>query len=123
MTKLMIWDKMIKLIDTKINKINKTTHISLKFKDTHLGKDQYKFLKERLKMFKSYINSEYSLESQTQYNESSELLLIGITIIIPDHIMTKDPEKSTETIMDPIIIFQKFYEAQNTIFKQKHNNI
>ena len=46
---------MIKLIDTKINKINKTTHISLKFKDTHLGKDQYKFLKERLKMFKSYI--------------------------------------------------------------------
>jgi hypothetical protein len=114
---------MIKLIDTKINKINKTTHISLQFEDTYLSKDQYKFIKERLKMFESYINSEYSLEYQTQYNQSSELLFIGVTIIIPDHLMPKDPEKSTETIMDPIIIFQKFYEAQNTIFKKKHRNI
>ena len=113
----------------KINKINKTTYISLKFEDTCLSKDQYKFLKERLKMFEFYINSEYSLEYQTQYNESSELLLIGITIINRYHYYnpgsshTKRSWEINWNNYDPIIIFQKFYEAQNTIFKKKHRNI
>jgi hypothetical protein len=112
---------MIKLTDTKINKINHgATEVSFNFEDAGLKKNEYKFLKERLNMFKSYVNSEYSIKSEIRYNEFSEILFIRIIIKIPDNLMPKDPVKSTETIMDPIILFQKFYQAQKEIYQRKY---
>ena len=112
---------MIKLIDKKINKIKTSaTYISIKFEDTQISKKQYTFLNDRMYRYKFYINNEYTLKSEIEYDESSKLLSIGINVKIPDHFIPKDPEKAKETIVDPIDVFKKFYEAQNEIFKKNH---
>jgi hypothetical protein len=58
-----------------------------------------------------------------EYDESSQLLSIEINIIIPDHHIPKDPEKAKETIMDPIDVFQTFYEVETLIYKRNHEKV
>ena len=97
-----------------------TTDLFLKFEDNPVNNDQYTFLKDKLDTFKFYINNDYSMESEIQYNEVSEILIIGITIIIPDQFMPEDFEKCTEIIMNKINLFLNFYEAQNVLYKKNN---
>ena len=60
------------------------------------------------------------LNLKLQYDTSSQLLSIGINIIIPDNYIPREPEKSNEILMDPINMFQIFYDAQNKIYDRKH---
>jgi hypothetical protein len=112
---------MLKTNDIQINKITlAASNISVTFEDSKVKIDNYKFLKNRLSRFKFYINSEYSLKSELQYDESSELLSIGLNIIIPTQYLPDDPNKTNEILMEPINTFQMFYDAQNEIYKRKH---
>jgi hypothetical protein len=59
------------------------------------------------------------LNLKLQYDTSSQLLSIGINIIIPDNYIPREPEKANEILMDPINTFQIFYDAQNEIYNRK----
>ncbi len=112
---------MLKTNDIQIEKIDlAVTNISVTFEDLEVQPEKYTFLKDRLNKFKYYINSEYSLKTELQYNNSSQLLLIGIRIVIPDNYIPEDPIKADKIILDPINTFQMFYDAQNEIYKRKH---
>ena len=115
---------MLKTNDIQINKIKlEATNISVTFEEPEVHPEQYIFVKDRLNNYKLYINSEYSFKSELQYDKSSQILAIGINIIIPDHYIPKDPNKANEILMDPINTFQMFYNAQNEIYKRKHQKI
>jgi hypothetical protein len=115
---------MLKTNDIQIEKIKLAeTYISAKLEDPEVQVEQYYFLKDRLITYKFYINSEYSLKSEIEYDESSKLLSIGINIIIPDHYIPDDTKKANEILMDPINTFQLFYDAQNKIYERKHLKI
>ena len=60
------------------------------------------------------------MKFDSYYDESLKLFLIDLNIIIPYFLIPKDPEKSTDLIMEPIMVFQLFYEAQNQIFKKNY---
>jgi hypothetical protein len=112
---------MLKTNDIQINKIKlASTEISAILEDPEVQPKQYAFLKSRLTTYKLYINSEYSLKSEIQYDKPSKLLSIGINIIIPDQYIPNDPNKANEILMDPINTFQIFYDAQNEIYNRKH---
>ena len=112
---------MLKTNDIQIKKIKlDATNILVKLEDNEVTPEQYTFLKQRLKTYKFYINSEYTFKSEIEYDKSSQLLSIGINIIIPEYLIPKDPEKANETIMDPIDIFQIFYEVEILIYKRNH---
>ena len=113
---------MLKTNDIQIKKINlAASNISVTFEDSKVKIEHYKFLKNRLSTFKFYINSEYSLKSELQYDESSQLLSIGLNIIIPTQYLPDDPNKTNEILMEPINTFQLFYDAQNEIYKRKQS--
>ena len=115
---------MLKTSDIQIEKIKlDATNISVIFDDPEVPHGKYNFLKDRLSNYKLYINSEYSFKSELQYDKSSQLLSIGINIIIPVQYIPTDPTKANEILMDPINTFQIFYDAQNEIYKQKHRKI
>jgi hypothetical protein len=115
---------MLKTNDIQINKIKlEATEISVALEDTGVNPEQYIFLKDRLDSYKFYINSEYSIKSEIQYNESLQLVSIAINIIIPDRYIPNDPIKANEIIMDPVDTFQIFYDTQNEIYDRKYRNI
>jgi hypothetical protein len=70
-----------------------------------------------------YINTEYSLKSELQYDNSLQQLSIGINIIIPNQYLPNDPNNANEILMEPINTFQMFYDAQNEIYTQKRRKI
>jgi hypothetical protein len=72
-----------------------------------------------LKTYHLYLNSEYSIKSKIQYDKISKQLLILINILIPDKLVPTDSGKAEETIMDPVNLFQEFYEVQNEIYQRK----
>lgn len=114
---------MIKINDIKINKTRPlATDLFLKFECKDVSAEQYDFLKDRLDSYTLYMDNEYSLESETQYDEYSKFLLIRITISIPDRLMPKDIETGSEIIIEQIKLFRTFYEAQNEIFKKNNGN-
>ncbi len=114
-------DNMLKTSDIQIEKIKlDAIDISVTFDDPEVPHEKYNFLKDRLSKYKLYINSEYSFKSELQYDKSSQLLSIGLNIIIPEQYIPTDPTKSNEILMDPINTFQLFYDAQNEIYKKKH---
>ena len=115
---------MLKTSDIQIEK-NKlaATKISAKFEDQEVHPEQYTFLKDQLSKYKLYINSEYSLKSELQYDYTSQLLSININIIIQDKYLPKDPNKANELLIEPVNTFQIFYDAQNEIYKQRHRKI
>ena len=115
---------MLKTNDIQINKIKlEATRISVVLEDTVVNPEQYIFLKDRLDSYKFYINSEYSIKSEIQYNKSSQLLSIAINIIIPNQYIPNAPIKANEIIMDPVNTFQIFYDTQNEIYNRKYRNI
>jgi len=116
------WITMLKTNDIQINKIMDAKKISVILEDPIVEFDQYTFLKNRLKDYKLYINSEYSLKSELQYNKSSQLLSIEINIIIPDKFMPKNTTEANNILMEPINTFQLFYDVQNEIYNRKHRN-
>ena len=117
-------DTMLKTNDIQINKVNlEASNISVTFEDSKVHTEHYNFLKNRLNTFKFYINSEYSLKSEIQYDESSQLLTIGLNIIIPNQYLIDDPNKTNEILMEPVNTFQLFYDAQNEIYKRKQGII
>ncbi len=112
---------MLKTNNIQIEKIKLAgTNISAILEDPEVQPEKYYFLKDRLTTYKFYINSEYSIKSEINYDESSKLLSIGIDIIIPDHYIPDDTKKANEILMDPINMFQIFYDAQNKIYDRKH---
>jgi hypothetical protein len=115
---------MLKINDIQINKIKlEARNLLVKLEDNKVHPELYTFFKKRLKTYKFYINREYALKSEMEYEESSQRLSIVINIIIPEYLIPKDPEKATETIMDPIDVFQKFYEVETLIYKRNHQKI
>ena len=111
---------MIKIVDIKVNiKKPTTTDIYLKFEDDEVNEDMYNFLKERIDTFRLYVDNNYSMESEIEYDEILETLTIGITIIIPEKLLTIDLQKCTEIIINKINLFRNFYEAQNIIYNKK----
>jgi hypothetical protein len=82
----------------------------LTFGDKGVSKKQYAFLKKRLDQYNWYIDDDYSMISETLYEESSEVLLIAMVIIIPDRLMPKNNEVLTQIITENINRFPKFYE-------------
>ena len=112
---------MIKVSEFDINKIKSlSTEIFVKFEDHGLTKEQYDFLKNRLDKYNLYINAEYSLKYQIQYNKSSKQSLIKMNIIIPNDFIPSDAIKANRILMEPINTFQLFYDAQNDIYKKKY---
>ena len=47
-----------------------------------------------------YIDDEYSMISESQYDESLRIFLIGITLIIPDRLLPNDDDKLEKIILD-----------------------
>ena len=92
--------------------------ILLKFEDSGVNKAQCIFLKNHLDNYKLYLDSKYSMKSDTQYDESKEILLIGITITIPNRLIPKKNDKLTKIVMDLKQGFQNFYEQTIQSFKQ-----
>ena len=112
---------MINVSEININKTESvSTEVSFKFEDTGLSQEQYSFLKDRLDKYNLYIDSEYSLKYQIQYNKSSKQSLIRINIIIPNHFIPSDAIEANRILMEPINTFQLFYDAQNNIYKKKY---
>ncbi|EKQ52877.1 MAG: hypothetical protein B655_1548 [Methanobacterium sp. Maddingley MBC34] len=46
------------------------------------------------------IHEEYRVESETKYDEPSETLLMGITVIIPDRLLPNDAKNSGLLFVD-----------------------
>jgi hypothetical protein len=92
--------------------------ILLKFEDNGVNKAQCAFLKNHLDNYKLYLDSKYSMKSDTEYDESKEILLIGITITIPNRLIPKKNDKLTKIVMDLKQGFQNFYEQTIQSFKQ-----
>ena len=111
---------MLKTNDIKITPMKlEGTEISVSLVDPEVHSTQYRFFKDRVNNYKLYIHSEYSLKTETKYDESSQILSIGINIIIPDHLIPIDPFEAQKTINDPINVFKLFYEAQTELYKRK----
>lgn len=95
------------------------TDINLKFKDRSVSIEEYILLNNRLDKYEWYLESEHSMASKMEYDESSGILLIGITIIIPNRLMSKDAAKIKQLIKDHEDRFQKFYERTILSFNYK----
>ena len=80
------------------------------FEDTGVTKKQYSFLKNRLTQYNWYIDDDYSMLAETLFEESSEILLIAMVIVIPDRLMPKNNDVLTQMITEHINRFPKFYE-------------
>jgi hypothetical protein len=113
---------MINVSEININKTESvSTEVSFNLRNIGLSQEQYSFLKDRLDKYNLYINSEYSLKYQIQYNKSSKQSLIKINIIIPNHFIPSDAVEANRILMEPINTFQLFYDAQNNIYKKKYS--
>jgi hypothetical protein len=110
---------MLKTKNIKINPNKLATNISVTFEDPEVHFDQYTFLKDRLNTYHLYLNEEYDFKTEIEYDKSSQIILIGINVTIPEQFISKDTNKAHETFMDTVNIFQQFYEAQNLIYKKK----
>ncbi len=113
---------MIKTIDTKIQRINATTtELLLKFEDTGLKLEQYTHLKDRLDTFNLYLNKEYILRSENSYDKNNRQLIIELTLLIPDHLMSEE-FKATDVSNEITDLYKIFYDAQNKIYKKNYQN-
>jgi hypothetical protein len=103
--------EMLKFNECEI-KVNKpfTTDMVIKFVDNGVNKEQYRFISNRLNNHNLYLDNEYSMTSEIEYNESLQTLSIEVTISIPNRIMPKDADKTKELFIIHMNRFQKFYE-------------
>lgn len=110
---------MIEFLDIKVNKTKPVaTDIFFTFKDTEIDKEKFMFLKDRLNQYMFELDSNYSMESETEYNEDLKIMLMGIDIIIPDRLISKDFKEIVEFFASQITGFRKFYEEQEELFTQ-----
>ncbi len=111
---------MLKFNECEI-KVNKpfATDMVIKFVDNGVNKEQYRFISNRLNNHNLYLDNEYSMTSEIEYNESLQTLSIEVTIIIPNRIMPKDADKTKELFIIHINRFQKFYERINQSLNYK----
>jgi hypothetical protein len=93
--------------------------ILLNFEDSGVNEAQYAFTKARLENYNLYIDREYSMTYDTQYDESNELFSMRIIITIPDRLIPKDQDKFTQLCMVLIDGFKKFYERSIQFLKNK----
>ena len=101
----------LKFIKSEIKiKYRFSVDLILTFEDTKISKEQYSFVKNQLNKYDWYINDEYSMTTETMYEESSGMLLIALDIIIPDHLKPKDENILSQMITDHTNKFLKFYE-------------
>ncbi len=76
---------MIKNISYELlGKAELTTDILLKFEDSKINKRQYVMIKDRLDDYNQNIGYEYSISFNTQYDNITHHLLIGLIISIHD---------------------------------------
>jgi len=107
---LLIGILVLKLIKNEITVTKPfATDLYLKFEDMGINKEQYLFLNKRLNNYISYIDCEYSLTSNMQYDEFLRILSIELTIIIPNRLMPKEVDKVKQLITVKINRFIKFY--------------
>jgi len=103
---------MIKFVSAE--KLSRTKPVAsdflLKFKDADVNKAQSVFEIEHLDNYNQYMNSEYKITFDAQYNESVQLLIIGLIVTIPDRLIPDEDEKLVELWMDLVKGFLKFYE-------------
>ena len=108
----------LKFIKSNIKKINLfSADMILTFEDNKISKKQYSFIKNHLDNYEWYIDDEYSMTSETIYDESSEKLLIALDIIIPDRLMPKENNSLIQMIRDHINRFPKFYKMNMELYK------
>ncbi len=93
------------------------TDFQLKFNESKINKAQYSTVKEKLNNYNQYMNKEYKITYDTQYNEMKQILDIRLIITIPNHIIPYDDEKLVELWMDLVKGFLKFYETDIEPFK------
>jgi hypothetical protein len=106
----------LKFIKSEIKKvILYSADMILTFED-NISKQQYSFIKNCLNKYEWYINDEYSMNTETIYNESSGMLLIALDIIIPDRHMPKNTDNLTQMIKDHINKFPKFYKQNMKLY-------
>ena len=117
-------DKLLKFIDIKMNKIKPScTQILLKFKDNEVNNDKYLFLEGKLENLNCYMHNDYPIKLRLDYDEYSEQLIIGVTILTPEHLMPKDIETAIKVFMDHLGTFENFYEAQCLIFDKSFQKL
>lgn len=99
------------------------TDILLDFDDSGVNKSQYDFLEDRLDNYNLYLEREYSMTYDSEYDESNEVLSMGIIISIPDRLIPEDQEEFTQLCMVLIDGFNKFYERSILFLNNKEKNI
>ena len=110
-------DKLLKFLDVKMNEIKPgCTEVLLKFDDNEVSQEKYVSLKEGLKSLECYMDNDYSIKLGLDYDEYSEQLIIEVTILTPEHLMSKDIETAIKLFMDHLGTFEDFYKAQCLIF-------
>ena len=94
--------------------------ILLKFKDNQVNKAHCAFIEDRLDHYNLYIDPKYSMTYDSQYDESNEVLSLGIIITIPDRLKPKDQKEFTQLCMGLIEKFQKYYERSIQFLNNKN---
>ena len=100
-----------------LDKTKLSTDIVLRFEDTGINKEQFSFLKDRLDNFNLILDSEYSINIDSNYDESKKILFIEMILSISDLLSPKDIQLE-QIINDHSYRFINFYER--TI--KSHNN-
>ena len=96
--------------------------ILLKFEDNEVNKIQCDFIEDRLDNYNLYIERDYSMTYDAQYDESDEILALWIIISIPDRLIPQEQEELTQLCMGLIEGFQKFYERSIQFLNNKQRN-
>ena len=104
--------KIIKTNDITLNeKESSVTNIIATFEDQEITFKQYSFLKDRIKTYYLYLNREYFINIETQYNENSKQLLIELNIAIPNQFILKDNDMVQQTNYGFNISVQRFIRS------------
>ena len=112
---------MLKFINSEITIIKPfATDINLKFEDKGVSKENCLLLENRLDKYEWYLDNEHSMASEVDYDESIGTLLIEITIIIPNRLMSNNTKQTKQLIDGHVDRFQKFYERTIQSFKYKN---
>jgi hypothetical protein len=94
--------------------------ILLKFEDNQFNKAHCAFIEDRLDQYNLHIDHGYSITYNSQYDESNEILSMGIIISIPDRLKPEDQEEFTQLCFGLIEKFQKFYELSIQFLNNKN---
>ena len=95
------------------------TDVLIEFEETGINIEKYSFIQDRLDNYNLYIDTKYSMEYKTQYNEHEGILLMGIIIAIPDRLVPDDDDEYNQLIAVFINGFQQFHERTMQFLKNK----